>query len=74
MARKRLPEKHSTSMRLTDDARELLRGLCDKLGMTPSNVVEQAIRQMARREKITITKEGVAKTEAAVPPREGAGR
>lgn len=46
--------KLSTSVRLTGDAKTLLWGLSLKIGMGPSNVIEQLIREKATREKVTL--------------------
>lgn len=45
-------EKVSTSIRLTPEAKRLLEAMAAKLGSPASAVMEAAIREKARREKV----------------------
>jgi predicted transcriptional regulator len=46
--------KGATSLRLSDDAQLLLRGLAESLGTSKTAVLEIAIREKAKREGITL--------------------
>lgn len=47
--------KHQEHFRLTQEARELLKLLAEKLGVTKTSAVEIAIRKLAEQEKIKKT-------------------
>lgn len=44
--------KRATSVRLTDEARRLLERLAAKMGVSQAAVLEVAIREKARKEKV----------------------
>ena len=46
-------EPSTTNLRLTPEAKRLLRGLAQKLGITMVAAIEIAIRLLAEREKVT---------------------
>ena len=47
-----MTQKKPTQFRLTIEAKELIRLLAEKLGLSDVGVVELAVREMARREKV----------------------
>jgi predicted transcriptional regulator len=47
-------DKKKTSIRLSNTAQQLLRQLAERLGISQSAVIEQAIRSLARKEGISI--------------------
>lgn len=49
----KMNKKHLTSVRLSQDAKKLIVALSKKLGVSQSAVLELAIRQLAKQEKIT---------------------
>lgn len=57
MARKPAP-KAKTSVALSDEARQLLALMAEKGSISQSAVLELAIRERAKREKVTLPKEG----------------
>jgi predicted transcriptional regulator len=52
---RRVVERTNTSWRITVEAKQLLELMAEKLGVSQSAVFEQAIREKARREKVTVT-------------------
>lgn len=46
--------KKPTNIRLTEDAKKLLSLLAQKLGLSQTGVIELAIRELARKEKILL--------------------
>jgi predicted transcriptional regulator len=58
-----MPTKISSSLRLTPHAKKLLAALAEHLGLTQTSVIETAIRQMAKREKIEVTDEAKKEVE-----------
>lgn len=51
-----MTDKLPTSFRLTDDARELIRLLVQKKGVSQTDIVELAIRKLAEFEKVKLPK------------------
>ncbi len=45
-------DKHTTSLRLTPEAKELIERLSQKLGVNQTSVIEMAIRVLAEKEKV----------------------
>ena len=45
-------DKHTTSIRLTPEAKELIERLSQKLGINQTSVIEMAIRVLADKENV----------------------
>lgn len=58
---------HST-LRLTPDGKRLLEALSQKIGLTQTATIEQAIRQMAKMEKVELPASQIAETDATELP------
>jgi len=47
-------KKRTTTIRFTSQAKELVEKMADVLGVTKTSVIEMAIREKAKREKISL--------------------